>query len=212
MHHTLNGITPSDQTRNHAWRVAHQISLRTQQTDRCKCGKRMTVDDVLFECRFVKPLWSINAQGNRLTVNDIDTTNTTPISWRHTVPTAIQKKGRRHGVTWHTVLCTTRHGWDGCSAMTSSPKPFHFLNASHSAHIWQNMPTLINWLSSQQYTGYDTHVTVPQGRGTSGWADIDNCWWNTPWHSLPHHPPIKTHPLSLFSPSLNTYWLEAIAR
>ena len=71
---------PSDQTRNHAWRVAHQISLRTQQTDRCKCGKRITVDDVHFECRFVKPLWSIIAQANRLTVNGIDTTNTTPIS------------------------------------------------------------------------------------------------------------------------------------
>ena len=28
----------------------------------------------------VKPLWSINAQANRLTVNGIDTTNTTPIS------------------------------------------------------------------------------------------------------------------------------------
>ena len=41
---------PSDQTRNHAWRVAHQISLRTQQTDGCKCDKRMTVDDVHFEC------------------------------------------------------------------------------------------------------------------------------------------------------------------
>ena len=51
------------------------------------------------------------------------------------------------------------------------------------------------------FTGYDTHVTVPQGRGTGGWADIDNCWWNTPSHSLPHHPPIKTHPLSLsFNP------------
>ena len=71
---------PSDQTYNHAWRVAHQISLRTQQTDRCKCGKRMTVDDVHFECRFVKPLWSIIAQANRLTVNGIDTTNTIGIS------------------------------------------------------------------------------------------------------------------------------------
>ena len=69
-----------DQTHNHAWRVAHQISLRTQQTDRCKCGKRMTVDEVHFESRFVKPQWSIIAQANRLTVNGIDTTNTTPIS------------------------------------------------------------------------------------------------------------------------------------
>ena len=68
---------PCDQTHNHAWRVAHQISLQTQQTHRCKCGKRITVDDVHFECRFVKPLWSIIAQANRLTVNGIDTTNTT---------------------------------------------------------------------------------------------------------------------------------------
>ena len=60
---------PSDQTHNHAWRVANQISLRTQQTDKCKCGKRMTVDNVHFEWRFVKPLWSIIAQANGLTVN-----------------------------------------------------------------------------------------------------------------------------------------------
>ena len=60
---------PSDQTRNHAWRVAHQISLQTQATDRCKCGKRITVDHVHFECRFVKPLWAIFAQANGLSVN-----------------------------------------------------------------------------------------------------------------------------------------------
>ena len=41
---------PCDQTRNNAWRVAHHISLRTQSTHWCKCGKRMTVDDVRFEC------------------------------------------------------------------------------------------------------------------------------------------------------------------
>ena len=98
-----------------------------------------------------------------------------------------------HSIKQH----NTMKPWDGCSATTSSPKPFHFLNASHSAHIWQNMPTPSNWSSSQEYTGCDTHVTVPQERGTGAWADIDNCWWNTPWHSLPHHPPIKTHPLSL---------------
>ena len=59
--------------------VLHTTSLHVQQTDRCKCGKRMTVDDVHLECRFVKPLWSIIAQANGLTVNGIDTTNTTPI-------------------------------------------------------------------------------------------------------------------------------------
>ena len=30
-------------------------------------------------------------------------------------------------------------------------------------------------VESQEYTGYDTHVTVPQGQGTGEWADIDNC-------------------------------------
>ena len=60
---------PSHQTRNHAWRVAHQISLHSQQTDRCKCGGRITVDHVHFECRFVKPLWAIFAQANGLSVN-----------------------------------------------------------------------------------------------------------------------------------------------
>ena len=61
---------PSDQTRNHTWHVAHQISLHSQQTDRCKCGGRITVDHVHFECRFVKPLWAIIvAQANGLSVN-----------------------------------------------------------------------------------------------------------------------------------------------
>ena len=61
-------------------------------------------------------------------------------------------KGRTHRVTWHTVLCKCRRGRDGCSATTSSPKPFHFLNASHSAHIWQDVPTTSNWLSLQEHT------------------------------------------------------------
>ena len=39
------------------------------------------------------------------------------------------------------------------------------------------------------------HVTDPQGWGMGWWADIDNCWWNTTSHSLPHNPLIKTHPL-----------------
>ena len=60
---------PSHHTRNRAWRVAHQISLHSQQTDRCKCGMRITVDHVHFECRFVKPLWAIFAQANGLSVN-----------------------------------------------------------------------------------------------------------------------------------------------
>ena len=60
---------PSDQTRNHVWCVAHQISLHSQLTHRCKCGGRITVDHVHFECRFVKPLWAFFTQANRLSVN-----------------------------------------------------------------------------------------------------------------------------------------------
>ena len=71
---------PCDHTHNNEWRVAHHISLHAQPSHWCKCGKRMTVDDVHFECGFVKPLWSIIAQANRLNVNGIDTTNTTAIS------------------------------------------------------------------------------------------------------------------------------------
>ena len=70
----------------------------------CKCDKIITVYDVHIECRFVKPLWLINAQANRLTVNGIDTTNTTPISWRHTVPITIQKK-EGHMVWYGTQRC-----------------------------------------------------------------------------------------------------------
>ena len=60
---------PSHQTRNHAWRVAHQISLHSQRADMRKCGIRITVDHVHFECRFVKPLWAFFAQANGLSVN-----------------------------------------------------------------------------------------------------------------------------------------------
>ena len=41
---------PSDKTRNHSWCIAHQIVLCAQPADKCKCGKRMTVDHVHFEC------------------------------------------------------------------------------------------------------------------------------------------------------------------
>ena len=39
---------PSDHTRNHSWRIAHQIALHAQPTHRCKCGKRNTMDHVHF--------------------------------------------------------------------------------------------------------------------------------------------------------------------
>ena len=86
------------------------------------------------------------------------------------------EKGRTRSVTWHTVLCTTRHGWDGYSAMTSSPKPFHFLNASHSVHIWQNMPTPSNWSSLQQHTSCDTR-SHPCSCWLVGFNSVKS-WWN----------------------------------
>ena len=115
--------------------------------------------------------------------------------------------------TWMFVVLALNNCWIGCSAMASSPKPFPFLNDLLSAHIWQDMPMLTNWSSFHEHTDYDIHKTVTQQGGTGGWADTDNCWWNTASHSLPHHPPIKTHLLFLFLlPSLNVPWLEAIAR
>ena len=109
-------------------------------------------------------------------------------------------EGMTQSVTWDTVLCKCRHGRDGCSATTSSQKPFPFLNASRSANIWQDVPTPSNRSSMQQHTGFDTHETVPRGWGMGGRAEVDNYWWNMPSHSLQHHPPIKTPPsFSLFT-------------
>ena len=107
---------------------------------------------------------------------------------------------KTHGVTWHTASYTTKHGWDGCSAITSSPKPFHFLNALHSVHTWQHTTTPRNWSSWQEHIGLDTHMTVTDHMrdGWMGWH-----WqvlMTTPWHSLPPHPTIKLppfHPSSL---------------
>ena len=47
------------------------------------------------------------------------------------------------------------------NTLIESPKPFHFLNALHSVHTWQDMPTPRNWLSWQEHIGFDTHKTVP---------------------------------------------------
>ena len=44
------------------WNVDRQISLCTQQTDRCNCGMRIKVDHVHIVCRFVKALWALFAQ------------------------------------------------------------------------------------------------------------------------------------------------------
>ena len=50
-------------------RCTPNLSLHAQQTDRCKCRGRITVDHAHFECRFVKSLWVFFVQANRLSVN-----------------------------------------------------------------------------------------------------------------------------------------------
>ena len=101
---------------------------------------------------------------------------------------------KTHGATWLIASCITRHGWDGCSAMTSSPKPFHFLNALHSVQTWQHMSTPRNWSSWQEHIGFDTHETVPHIWGTDAWADIDICWW--PPHDTHFHTIHQSNPPS----------------
>ena len=107
---------------------------------------------------------------------------------------------KTHGSTWNTVLCTTRHecvmtGVQWHHAQSHCP----FLNELLNVLIWHHMPSPSNWLAFQQHTVFDTHMTVPQPLRTSGCADIDNCWRNTPSHPPPHHPTVKPLPLFPFS-------------
>ena len=90
------------------------LSMLNQQTG-ASVSRELQWDDVHFECRFVKPLWSIIAQANILTVSDIDTTNTSGISWRHTVPTTIQKKEGH--VVWHATQCCVHTGMSDMGAL-----------------------------------------------------------------------------------------------
>ena len=106
---------PCDHTHNHAWRVAHHISLHTRPTDWCKRGKRMTVDEVHFECRFVKPLWEIFMQVNGVSVNSI--IPQTQQAFLEATLFQPPLRRRTNGVTWYTVLCTCRQGvrWLVCN-------------------------------------------------------------------------------------------------
>ena len=115
---------PCDHTRNHAWHVAHHISLRTRQTHWCKCGKRMTVDDVHFECRFMKPLWEIIAQANVLSVNSfVPQTQQTFLEG-----TLFQLPFGRMKDTWsdiaHSVVCMQAWGrWVLCNDIITKAIP-----------------------------------------------------------------------------------------
>ena len=171
-----------------------------------------TVDHVHFECWFVKPLWSIITQAKGLTDNALTPQTQHPFLQ----PTLFHPPLRRKKDTWFDMAHSVVHhqAWvcDGWCAITSSPKPFPFLNDLLNVLIWHHMPSPTNWLTFQQHTVYDTHMTVPQPLRTGGFADVDNCWRNTPSHSPPHHPTLKHLPLSpLFQPSRNTPCLGVIA-
>ena len=119
------------------------------------------------------------------------------------------KQNKTAGVTWPIVSYTTRRGWDGCSAMTSSPKQFHFLNALHSVHTWQHTSTPWNWSSSQKHIGFDTHETVPHTEGRVHGLTLTSV--DDHPMTLTSTPSInQTHPLSLSFNPLNMPWHEAI--
>ena len=47
-------------------------------------------------------------------------------------------------------------------------------------------------IGCRNYCKTKVNMTLPQKRGTGEWADIDDCWQNTPSHSLPNNPLITS--------------------
>ena len=92
--------------------------------------------------------------------------------------------------------------------------PFHF-EPSHHRRLECMNEIRIWWGRQSAEKGFDrlwlTFVTVPHTQGTGAWADIDKCWW--PPHDTHFHTINQSNPPSftLFQPSLNTPWHEAIA-
>ena len=74
----------------------HSVKQKQKgQTYRRKCGGRITVDHVHFECRFMKQLWVILCTSKRTFCELIHSTNTKSISRRNPVSAMTQKKERR---------------------------------------------------------------------------------------------------------------------
>ena len=164
---------PSDQTRNHPWRIAHQIVHHAQPTHRCKCGKIITVDHVHFDPRFQEGLPLVFAQA-REQCESIDTTNTTTIPGCNTVPFVFQKKRKRKGAWCDMAHSVVHHQawarWLLCNDIIPKAIPLSQL-LLHNVSSWQNAQTPRDSLSLQQLTGFDTHVTAPHTRwmGACDW-------------------------------------------
>ena len=109
----------------------------------------------------------------------------------------VQRRSKK-GCVGTFVLKKKKRGGEKSNTQSFLKKWLGFSKSNQHLFNWQDMPTPSNWSSLQELTGCETHMTVPQGRGTGAWAEIGNYWWNTPWHSLPHHPP-NTPSFSLFS-------------
>ena len=83
--------------------------------------------------------------------------------------------------------------------MTSSPKPFLFLNALHNVRSGQNVPTPKHLLTLQQHTGFDTRDCPSHTR--------DGCMWLKSTavedHAMTLASTPSNHQTPLFHPSFN---------
>ena len=203
---------PCDNTHNHAWRVAHQISLHAQPMDRWKSGKGNTVDHVHFECWFVKPLWSIITQAKGLTDNALTPQTQHPFLQA----TLFHPPLRRKKDTWFDMAHSVVHHqawvwWLVCN------------------HIMPKAIALSEWLAEC------AHLASHAITNKLAHLPTTHCLWYT--HDCPsttqdgwmcrHWQLLKKHAItltstpsncqtppsfSLFQPSLSTLCLKAISR
>ena len=105
---------PSDQTRNHVWRVAHQISLHSQQANRQVWRKNHSGSCALL-VQICEATVGDFRTSKRAFCESIRSTNTTSISWRNTVSAMVQKKERH--MMWHDTQCCGLPGMGEVAAL-----------------------------------------------------------------------------------------------
>ena len=133
-------------------------------------------------------MWELNARWNSCQ-------SAAGISWRHTVPTTIQKKDKWCDMAHSVVYMEAWVRWLLCNDIIPKAIPLS-QRLTQCPHLAKHANTIkLIKLATMRWLWYVRDC--PSRTRTGGWADIDNGWWNTPSHSLPHHPPIKTHHLSL---------------
>ena len=74
----------------------HTRFISTHNQHRCKCGKRITVDHVDFECTFVKALWQVFAQAIGLNMKTLTPQTQQPFL----VATLFHSRFRKRKDTW----------------------------------------------------------------------------------------------------------------